>query len=130
MKTLTGPKAMADPAWPTAWRYAAAAMTRHDRLAFQLTLLAYWIMAAIDGHAKNYSLFLLPGGSYTMTPLYDVLSFWPYVGARRGWLHQRDVTMAMALGSKNAHYRREESRPAIGTDLPTARAALMCGGPW
>jgi serine/threonine-protein kinase HipA len=45
-----------------------------DRLSFQLTQLAFWLMAASDGHAKNYSLFIGPGDAYAMTPLYDVIS--------------------------------------------------------
>ena len=32
-----------------------------------------WLLAAIDGHAKNFSTFLTPGG-YRLTPLYDVMS--------------------------------------------------------
>jgi len=34
-------------------------------------------MAAIDGHAKNYSLFLESDSAYRMAPLYDVLSAYP-----------------------------------------------------
>lgn len=75
-----------------------------DRLAFQLTQLAFWLMAAPDGHAKNYSIFLHQGNAYAMTPLYDVLSVWPYVGRGRGQLHLRDVNLALALRSKNVHY--------------------------
>lgn len=37
-------------------------------------------MAATDGHAKNCSIFLQPGDTYVMTPLYDILSLWPYFG--------------------------------------------------
>jgi len=33
----------------------------------------FWLLAAIDGHAKNISTFLTPGG-YRLTPLYDVMS--------------------------------------------------------
>lgn len=75
-----------------------------DRLAFQLAQLAFWLMAAPDGHAKNFSIFLRQGNTYEMTPLYDVLSMWPYVGKGRGQLHLRDVRLAMALRSKNTHY--------------------------
>ncbi|PTR34212.1 serine/threonine-protein kinase HipA [Luteibacter sp. OK325] len=75
-----------------------------DRLAFQLAQLAFWLMAAPDGHAKNFSIFLRQGNAYDMTPLYDVLSIWPYVGKKSGQLHLRDVRLAMALRSKNAHY--------------------------
>ena len=45
-----------------------------------LTQLAFWLMGAPDGHAKNYSIFLERGDTYITTPLYDVLSVFPYVG--------------------------------------------------
>lgn len=32
-----------------------------DRRDFMRTQLIFWLLAAIDGHAKNFSLFLLPG---------------------------------------------------------------------
>ena len=41
---------------------------------FLCAQLLFWLLAAIDGHAKNFSLFVLQGGRYRMTPLYDVLS--------------------------------------------------------
>lgn len=76
----------------------------NDRIRFLVTQLCFWLMAATDGHAKNYSIFLRQGGAYDMTPLYDVLSMWPYVGGGRNQLPKRDIRMAMALRSKNAHY--------------------------
>ena len=52
---------------------------------FLCAQLLFWLLAAIDGHAKNFSLFVLQGGRYRMTPLYDVLSAWPLIGpAKRG----------------------------------------------
>ncbi len=75
-----------------------------DRTTFQLAQLAFWLMAAPDGHAKNFSIFLRQGNAYELTPLYDVLSIWPYFGKRSGQLHLRDVRLAMALRSKNTHY--------------------------
>ncbi len=94
-----------------------------DRAIFQLTQLMFWLMAAPDGHAKNYSIFLRRGGSYELTPLYDVLSVWPYMGRRQGQLHRTDVKLAMALRSKNVHY-------AISTMLPRhwQAMALANGG--
>lgn len=71
---------------------------------FQLALLAFWIMAAPDGHAKNFSIFLRQGQAFDMAPLYDVLSIWPYVGKGRGQLHLREVRLAMAQRGKSAHY--------------------------
>jgi serine/threonine-protein kinase HipA len=75
-----------------------------DRLAFQLSQLAFWLMAAIDGHAKNFSLFLQQGGAYTMTPLYDVISAWPYIGEGAHQFRWRSAGLAMALRARNVHY--------------------------
>ena len=38
------------------------------------------MLCATDGHAKNFSLFIRPGGRYQLTPLYDVLSAYPVLG--------------------------------------------------
>ncbi len=75
-----------------------------DRVTFQLVQLAFWLMAAPDGHAKNFSIFLRKGSAFDMAPVYDVLSVWPYVGRGRGQLHQRDVRLAMAQRGKGVHY--------------------------
>ncbi len=48
----------------------------NDVRAFVLSQLAFWLLAAIDGHAKNFSLFRRRDG-YLLAPLYDVLSAWP-----------------------------------------------------
>lgn len=81
---------------------------QQDILFFVLTQLAFFLMAATDGHAKNFSVFLQRGGSYEMTPLYDVLSAWPYIGKGANQLDSYKVSMAMALRSKNAHYAYKE----------------------
>lgn len=62
----------------------------------------FWLLAAIDGHAKNFSLFLTPDG-YMLTPLYDVMSAHPWFG--KG-LEKRKIRMAMSVrGSQKKHYR-------------------------
>lgn len=78
-----------------------------DVLAFQLAQLAFWLLGAPDGHAKNYSIFLQPGDRYVMTPLYDILSVWPYLGDGPNQFNPRQVGLAMALRSKNPHYRMD-----------------------
>jgi serine/threonine-protein kinase HipA len=83
---------------------AGSADARVDRAAFLLTQLVFWLMAAPDGHAKNFSIFLRQGNAYDLAPLYDVLSVWPYVGKGRGQMHLRDVRLAMAVRSRNTHY--------------------------
>ncbi|MCR9247767.1 MAG: type II toxin-antitoxin system HipA family toxin [bacterium] len=74
-----------------------------DRRTFFRALVVYWLLAAIDGHAKNFSLMLLPGGRCRMAPLYDVLSVHPLLAA--GQLQKERVRMAMAALGKNRHYR-------------------------
>ncbi|MDR6534477.1 serine/threonine-protein kinase HipA [Variovorax soli] len=83
---------------------AGSADAQTDRAAFLLTQLAFWLLAATDGHAKNYSIFLGQGDVYAMTPLYDVISVWPYVGEGANQFRWRSAGLAMAMRSKNAHY--------------------------
>lgn len=47
---------------------------KDDRTFFLLTQLAFFLLAATDGHAKNRSLFLQRDDGYEMTPLYDILA--------------------------------------------------------
>ena len=79
-----------------------------DRLTFVKAQLAFWLMAATDGHAKNFSIFLERGGGFHMTPLYDVLSVWPIIGNGANQLSPRRAKLAMALRSKNTHYHLHE----------------------
>lgn len=71
---------------------------------FLCAQLAYWLLGATDGHAKNFSVFLLPGGSYRMTPLYDVISAWPVIGHGPNRISWQEARLAMAVRSKNVHY--------------------------
>lgn len=77
--------------------------SQEDRSAFMKAQLIFWMLAAIDGHAKNFSIFHLPGELYQLTPLYDVISVHPLVAAQQ--LDQQRVAMAMAVQGKNRHYR-------------------------
>lgn len=70
-------------------------------LASQIT---FWLMAATDGHAKNFSIRLHAGGAYTLTPLYDVLSAWPIIGKGKNQLAWKNAKLAMAVSGKNRHY--------------------------
>ena len=72
------------------------------------TQLVFWMLAAIDGHAKNFSAFLLPGGAYRLTPRYDILSAYPVLGHGRGKLSPHKIRMAMAVSGKNRHYHWKE----------------------
>lgn len=83
---------------------------RADALHFAQVQLAFWIMGATDGHAKNFSIFLERGGSFRMTPLYDVLSAWPIIGSGPNQVSPRRAKLAMALRNKNTHYHLHEIR--------------------
>jgi serine/threonine-protein kinase HipA len=72
-----------------------------DRRLFMTANLIFWLLGAIDGHAKNFSIFLLPGGDFRLTPLYDVISAFPLIAKKQ--LEQRRLKMAMALMGKNRH---------------------------
>ena len=79
-----------------------------DSLRFVLAQLAFWLMAATDGHAKNFSIFLERGGGFHMTPLYDVLSAWPIIGNGPNQVSPRRARLSMALRRKNTHYPLHE----------------------
>lgn len=79
-----------------------------DRLHFFKAQVLFWMLCATDGHAKNFSLFLRPGGAYDLTPLYDVLSAYPVLGAGPALVSQHKVKMAMAVRSENAHWKMQE----------------------
>ena len=79
-----------------------------DGRTFLCAHLLFWFLAAIDGHAKNFSLFILPGGRYRMTPLYDVLSAWPLIGTGPHSLAYKKTKLAMAVRSETAHYKLSE----------------------
>ncbi len=75
-----------------------------DRENFFRTQLLFWIMGGTDGHAKNFSLTLLPGGRYRLTPLYDVLSTWPIQGRGANRMDPHKARLAMAVEGGNRHY--------------------------
>jgi len=54
-----------------------------DRRNFFKTQIIFWLLAATDGHAKNFSIFLQPKAQYRATPIYDVLSAHPVIGTGR-----------------------------------------------
>jgi HipA-like protein len=92
-----------------------------DLRLFQLTQLAFWLLGATDGHAKNFSIFLQPGDSYVMTPLYDILSMWPYAGEGPRQFRRKKAGLAMAVRSKNAHYSFDEIQTRHWHQLATGQ---------
>ena len=79
-----------------------------DKRAFVRAQMLFWMLAATDGHAKNFSLFHERGGTYRLTPLYDVLSAWPIIGRGPNKLDEHKVRLAMAVRGKNAHWKLKE----------------------
>ena len=84
--------------------------------------IVFWLLAAIDGHAKNFSLHLLPQGRYRLTQLYDVLSAWPAAGPAKNQINPHDAKLAMSVRGKNRHRKIFEIQRHHFSD--TAR---MCG---
>ena len=68
------------------------------------TQLLFWMLAAPDGHAKNFSIKVLPQGRYQLTPLYDVMSIWPVEGNGPNQFSMFKAKMAMAVLGRNKHY--------------------------
>jgi len=76
-----------------------------DRRHFFKTQILFWMLAATDGHAKNFSLTIGPGGRYRATPLYDVLSAHPILGGGANQLALQKARMAMAVRGSQNYYR-------------------------
>ena len=80
-----------------------------DRQVFFACQIVFWLLAATDGHAKNFSIRLDAGGAYSLTPFYDVLSVYPILGKGQSQLSPRKAALAMAVrGDENMHYRLHE----------------------
>ena len=91
-------------------RLSGSVAPTHDREDFFRTQVLFWMLAAIDGHAKNFSVFIEEQGSYQLTPRYDVLSAHPVMGKGAGKLSPHKINMAMAVWGNSRHYRWKEIR--------------------
>ena len=69
--------------------------------------LLFWMLAATDGHAKNFSIRILRQGRFQLTPLYDVISVWPIMGEGPNKISWPDAKLAMSVRGKNKHYLLE-----------------------
>lgn len=79
-----------------------AAAPHDDRRLFFKAQIVFWLLAALDGHAKNFSIFLTPDG-FRLTPLYDVMSADPYYSPY-------EVKLAMAIGHRRFYRLRQIAR--------------------
>jgi serine/threonine-protein kinase HipA len=94
------------PGIPDIMSLLLGARTAHaDRQIFYKTQVLFWMLAATDGHAKNFSVFIEPGGRFSLTPLYDILSAHPIMGHGANQIAPEKARMAMAVSGKNRHYR-------------------------
>lgn len=66
--------------------------------------LVFFLLAATDGHAKNFSIRIHAGGRFQLTPLYDVLSAWPVIGKRANEVPFEKAKLAMAMPGARPHY--------------------------
>ena len=89
----------------------------HDQRLFLKAQIFFWLIGATDGHAKNFSLHLLPGGRFRLAPLYDIMSTQPYVDA--GQLRRNQFKLAMAVGTRR-HYVVDEVLPRHFVQTATA----------
>ncbi|MBW8186568.1 type II toxin-antitoxin system HipA family toxin [Shewanella nanhaiensis] len=103
-----------------------------DRLDFMKSQVLFWLLAATDGHAKNFSLFIDAGGGYRLTPFYDIISMYPVIGGKG--LNIRDAKLAMGLkASKGKKYSIAQIFPrhfiqtakAVGFDTDVMAAILI-----
>lgn len=79
-----------------------------DIATFMRACILFWMLGATDGHAKNFSITLGPGGRFHLTPLYDVLTAQPSLDA--GQIQQKKFKLAMSVG-KNRHYPVDRIMP-------------------
>ena len=84
--------------------------------------LLFWMLAATDGHAKNFSIRILSQGRFQLTPLYDVLSIWPIIGNAANKISWHNARLAMSVRGRNKHYLVKDIRRRHFNDL-----AARCG---
>jgi serine/threonine-protein kinase HipA len=72
-----------------------------DRRTFFKAQVVFWLLAAIDGHAKNFSVQLSSGSRFKLTPLYDIMSAEPALQNKQ--IRHNKTKLAMAVG-KGRHY--------------------------
>ncbi|MCZ4368804.1 type II toxin-antitoxin system HipA family toxin [Sulfitobacter dubius] len=102
-----------------------------DQNIFLKAQLIFWLMGATDAHAKNFSVFLGPRGSYRMTPLYDIVTAQGALHA--GQIERKQMKMAMSVGNSR-HYQfdqihgRHFVQTAIRAGLSKKRVADLIEG--
>lgn len=81
---------------------ALSSRIQEDQKQFFATQFLFWLLAAPDGHAKNFSIFIKAGGGFHLTPIYDVISAYPLMKNKQ--LSSQKLKLAMGLiGTKNCY---------------------------
>jgi serine/threonine-protein kinase HipA len=107
---------------------AAAEEADEDRARFALAQFAFWLLAATDGHAKNFSVHHRRGGRFGLAPLYDVLSAWPVIGDGPNRIAYPRARLAMALrGERGSHDRLRDIQPRHWRRLATSCGPAVWG---
>lgn len=73
-----------------------------DQSNFFKSQILFWLIGATDGHGKNFSVFLRPGGGFSLTPFYDVLSAQPAFDKKQ--IPHKNYKLAMSVG-RSRKYR-------------------------
>lgn len=73
-----------------------------DQIDFYKSQILFWLIGATDGHGKNFSIFLRPGGGFQLTPFYDVLSAQPAFDKKQ--IPHNRYKLAMSAG-RSRKYR-------------------------
>ena len=97
-----------------------------DQATFLKAVIAFWLLGATDGHAKNFSVFLSPGGRFRMTPLYDVISAQPSLDA--GQIKRNKMKLARLQHSRHyvvdgvmpRHFVQTAAKAGIGAGIVKA----------
>ena len=79
-----------------------------DRRNFFKTQLIFWVLAATDGHGKNFSITHLARSRYHATPIYDVLSAHPVIGKGKNKIPLQKAKLAIAVRGSTNYYLIEK----------------------
>lgn len=72
-----------------------------DRADFFKSQIIFWLIGATDGHGKNFSIYLRPGGGFALTPFYDVLSAQPAFDKKQ--IPNNRYKLAMSVGASRKY---------------------------
>lgn len=80
---------------------AASDESAKDRADFFKSQIIFWLIGATDGHGKNFSIYLRPGGGFALTPFYDVLSAQPAFDKKQ--VPNNRYKLAMSVGTSRKY---------------------------